>query len=159
MNITLHRMTELAYARFHEEAVAGYADSNVQAGRWPAEGALERSRREHERLLPQGLATPDQHLFTIHDDVEGVDVGVLWLAVNQHPTGRSGFIYDVEIAPEHRRKGHARAAFAALEAVARELGLSDIGLHVFAHNEPAQALYRSLGYETTGVNMRKRLAP
>lgn len=149
-------MTEPAYARFEEAAVAGYADDNVRAGRWPAEGALERSRNEHERLLPQGLATPDHHLFTIHDDVEGVDVGVLWLAVTQHPTGRSGFVYDVDIIPEHRRKGHARAAFKALEAVARELGLSDIGLHVFAYNEAAQALYRSLGYETTGLNMRKR---
>ena len=43
--------------------------------------------------------------------------------------------------------------------MARELGVDDIALHVFAHNEAAQALYRALGYLTTGINMRKRITP
>ncbi|HEX5682535.1 MAG TPA: GNAT family N-acetyltransferase [Ideonella sp.] len=159
MSTSLQRMTEAAYVRFTEAAVADYADDNVAAGRWPAEGALERSRLEQERLLPQGLATPGQHLFTIHDDASGAAVGVLWLSVTEHPGGRSGYVYDVAIDPPHRRRGHARAAFLALEAVARELGVDDIGLHVFAHNEGAQALYLALGYEPTGINMKKRLAP
>lgn len=158
MGTRLIRMTEQRYASFHEEAIADYADENVASGRWPAEGALERSRQDHEKLLPQGLATPDQHLFTIHDDADGAEVGVLWMAVNQRPGGRSGYVYDVAIDPAHRRRGHARAAFIALEDVARELGLSDIGLHVFANNSGAQALYRSLGFEPTGINMQKRVA-
>ena len=41
---------------------------------------------------------------------------------------------------------------------ARGLGLRDIGLHVFAHNDGAQALYHALGYEVTGLNMRKAMA-
>ncbi len=159
MGTTLHRMTEQAFVRFNEAAIADYADDNVTSGRWPAEGALERSRLEQERLLPQGLATPGQHLFTIHDDALNLDVGVLWLAVTEHPGSRSGYVYDVAIDPPYRRRGHAKAAFMALETVARELGLADIGLHVFAHNEGAQALYRSLGYQTTGINMRKRIEP
>lgn len=159
MSTSLLRMTDEAFARFNEAAIADYADENVASGRWPTEGALERSRQEHERLLPQGLATPNQHLFTIRDDALDAEVGVLWLSVTEHPGSRSGFIYDVAIDPPHRRRGHARAAFVALEAVARELGLDDIGLHVFAHNEAAQALYRALGYQTTGINMRKRITP
>lgn len=157
MSTTLQPMTEAAFRHFCERAVADYAEENVAAGRWPAQGALERSRQEHDRLLPQGLATPGQHLFSIRDTAQGVDVGSLWLAVTEHPGGRSGYIYDIVIAPAHRRRGHARAAFVALEAVARELGLGDIGLHVFAHNEGAQALYRGLGYQVTGLNMRKVL--
>jgi len=159
MSTSLQRMTDEAFARFNKVAIADYADENVASGRWPVEGALERSRQEHERLLPQGLATPNQHLFTIHDDAQDVDVGVLWLSVTEHPGSRSGFVYDVAIDPAHRRCGHARAAFVALEAVARELEVNDIGLHVFAHNEAAQALYRALGYQTTGINMRKRMNP
>ncbi len=158
MSTTLQPMTEAAFERFCERAVVDYAEENVAAGRWPAEGALERSRQDHDRLLPLGLATPGQHLFSIHDGALGADVGTLWLAVTEHPGGRSGYIYDVAIAPEHRRRGHAKAAFVALEAVARELGLGDIGLHVFAHNEGAQALYRGLGYQVTGLNMRKAMA-
>lgn len=157
MNTVLRPMTEAAFERYRAGAVQHYAEVNVAAGRWPAEGALARSEEAHRGLLPQGRATPGQHLFTVHDAVDGAEVGVLWLAVTEHPGGRSGYVYDVEIAASHRRRGHARAAFAALEEVAREMGLSDIGLHVFAYNTGAQALYRSLGYETTGINMQKRI--
>jgi len=157
MSTTLRPMTEAAFQRYCERAVVDYAEENVAAGRWPAEGALERSQQDHDRLLPEGLATPGQHLFSIHDTAHGTEVGNLWLAVTEHPGGRSGYIYDVAIAPEHRRRGHAKAAFVALEAVARELGLGDIGLHVFAHNDGAQALYRALGYQVTGLNMRKAM--
>jgi ribosomal protein S18 acetylase RimI-like enzyme len=151
-------MSEAEYERFREASIREYARANVDAGRWPLDAALERSREAYEHLLPKGLGTPGQHLFTIHDDVQRVDVGVLWLAVSEHPGGqRSGHVYDVAIAEAHRRQGHARAAFVALEAVGREMGLVEIGLHVFWHNDGAQALYRSLGYEPTGINMLKKL--
>jgi ribosomal protein S18 acetylase RimI-like enzyme len=157
MGTVLRAMTEAAYARFRDSSVASYAKENVAAGRWPAPGALERSQRAYEQLLPQGRSTPGQHLFTIHDATAGEDVGSLWLAVVDHPGGRSGFIYDVTVYPAHRRLGHARAAFAALDALAKGWGLSELGLHVFAHNQAAQALYRSLGYQVSGLNMQKRI--
>lgn len=158
MSTTLQPMAEAAFTRWFAHSVARYAEENVAAGRWPAEGAWARADEGCRRLLPHGLATPNQHLFTVHDEA-GVDVGVLWLAVTEHPGGRSGYVYEIEVWPEHRRRGHARGAFLALEALAREMGLADIGLHVFAHNHGAQALYRALGYEATGINMQKRLAP
>jgi ribosomal protein S18 acetylase RimI-like enzyme len=158
MGTQLRRMNEAEYERFRETSIREYAQANIAAGRWLVEAALERSRDAYERLLPKGLKTPGQHLFTVHDDDQRVDVGVLWLAVTEQPGGLStGYVYDVAIAPEHRRQGHARAAFLALEAVAREMGLAEIGLHVFWNNEGAQALYRSLGYEPTGINMHKKL--
>jgi ribosomal protein S18 acetylase RimI-like enzyme len=167
MNTLLRPMTEAGFARWFEHSVARYADENVAAGRWPADGALARADEGCRRLLPGGLATPGQQLFTVHEAAEGapagaeagVEVGVLWLAVTEHPGGRSGYVYEIEIWPAHRRRGHARGAFLALEALAREQGLADIGLHVFAHNHGAQALYRALGYEPTGINMQKRLPP
>lgn len=151
-------MTATDFEAFRERSAVGYAEQNISAGRWPETGALERSRSELDRLLPQAGATPGHHLYKIHDDRLGVDVGELWLAVTEHPGGRSGHIYDVVIDAAHRRKGHARAAFLALEDEARKLGIGDIGLHVFANNTGAQALYVSLGYEVTGLNMRKGLA-
>lgn len=157
MSTVLRAMTEAAYARFKDNSVADYAKENVAGGRWPDTGALERSRLAYEQLLPQGLATPGQHLFTIHDVAQGLDVGVLWLAVVDHPGGRSGHVYDILVFPAYRHLGHARAAFAALEALARAWGLSELGLHVFAHNQAAQSLYRSLGFRVTGLNMQKRL--
>lgn len=159
MTTLLRPMSDATFARWFEHSVARYADENVAAGRWPAEGALARADEGCRRLLPQGVATPGQQLFTMHDATSDTEVGVLWLAVTEHPAGRSGHVYDIEVWPAHRRQGHARGAFLALEALAREQGLADIGLHVFAHNHAAQALYRALGYEATGINMQKRLVP
>ena len=70
----------------------------------------------------------------------------------------SAFVYDLEIKPQHRRRGHATAAFAVMESLAGELGAESVGLHVFVWNEGAQALYRKLGYRVTGVNMVKDLS-
>lgn len=150
-------MCAASFPAFLEEAIAGYAEQNVASGRWPAEAALELSKAEHERLLPEGVASKDNHIFEVHDPKTNAVVGCLWLGV-QNKTGiPSGCVFNIEIAAEHRRHGHATRAFKALESVARDLGLSSIGLNVFAYNTGAQALYASLGYEVTGVSMRKSL--
>ena len=154
----LRPMSEPAFARFRDQSVADFAQANVAAGRWAPAQAVERSRQAYERLLPQGLRTPGHHLFTVHEAASGQEIGAVWLAVSEQLGGRSGHVYDLVIAPSHRRRGHARAAFAALEAVARQWGVVELGLHVFMHNRPAQALYRSLGFEPTGMQLQKRLA-
>ena len=148
-----------AFTAWVQQAVSGYADDNVAVGRWPAEGALERSRAEFASLLPQGLATPEHHLFEILAGEAGPTVGFLWFAVDVQHGQRGGFVYDVGILPAFRRQGHARRAFQALEPLARALGLTSIGLHVFGHNPGAQALYAQLGYGVTGLNLLKRLPP
>ncbi len=150
-------MSPEAYAQYLVAAVAGYAQQNVSSGRWPAEGALERSNAEHQRLLPQGLATPDNYLFEIQDAEARAVVGSLWFAVENRAGARTGFVFDVRVNERYRRQGHATRAFKALELFARGLGLSTIGLHVFAYNTEAQALYQALGYGITSLNMHKHL--
>ena len=145
------------YPAWVEASVRGYAELNVASGRWPQRGAIERSRAEFERLLPQGLATPDQHISEIWSADGTQVVGALWIALQRHPAGIGAYIFNVEVLPAHRRQGHARRAFAALEPVAAALGATTIGLHVHAHNAVARALYESLGYGVTGVNMQKSL--
>ncbi len=58
---------------------------------------------------------------------------------------------------EHRRRGFGRRMTEAAIAAARELGCPAIRLSVYASNEAAMALYRSLGFaehERTGVARR-----
>lgn len=156
--VHLVRMPPEAFAAYRESSIAGYADENVASGRWPQATALAQSREEFDRLLPRGVETAGHHVFEIRlPEPDGTVVGFLWLAEMARGGQRLGHVYDVSVHPAHRRRGHAQAAFTALEAVARELGLSVIGLHVFAHNPGAQALYRKLGYEVTGINMQKRV--
>ena len=152
-------MNPEVFAEVAEASIAGYADDNAAAGLWPRASALERSRSEFDSLLPQGLATPDNHWFEIRADADGPRVGHLWFAVQAQRDPRTAFVYNVEILPAHRRQGHARRAFEALEALAAEMGMARIGLHVFGANAPAQALYRALGFGVTSLNMSKPLQP
>lgn len=145
------------YPAYLEAAVAAYAEDKIAAGRWPRADALALSRAEFARLLPQGPVTPEHHLFEILDAAGSDHVGVLWIAVIVEHSIRLAFVYDLAIVPERRRLGHATRALAALEPVARGLGLSHIGLHVFGHNAGALALYRKAGYRVTDLNMVKRL--
>jgi ribosomal protein S18 acetylase RimI-like enzyme len=150
-------MSAATFVAYMHEAVAGYADGNVAAGRWPAEGALERAQADFDSLLPQGLATPGQHLFEIRAGAGGPVVGFLWFGVEAPRGLHSAFVYDLGIHAPWRRQGHATRAFEALEALVRGLGLARIGLHVFGPNTCAQALYLKLGYTVTGLNMLKLL--
>ena len=145
------------YTDYIEDAVSGYARDNVESGRWPEDGALARSQKSFDSSLPQGLHTPDNYLFEIKAEENGQTVGFIWFAVVENNGLRSAFVYDIEIRPEFRRQGHAEAAFKLLETCVKELGLSSIGLHVFAYNSGAQALYDKLGYDVTSINMHKKL--
>jgi ribosomal-protein-alanine N-acetyltransferase len=54
------------------------------------------------------------------------------------------------VDPAHRRRGIARALVRWLEETALTAGTFIIGLELRAGNEPARALYRSLGYHELG---------
>jgi ribosomal protein S18 acetylase RimI-like enzyme len=155
--VDLVPMSATAYRDYVEVAVAGYAEENVASRRWPEDGALARSRADLEESLPQGLDTPDNYLYEIRDADAGVTVGFLCFAVRDKHGLRTAFVFDIEVKQEYRRRGYASAALTELEPIARSLGLTGIGLHVFGHNAAAQALYGKLGYAITGVNMLKPL--
>ena len=63
----LQPMSDEVFAEYLEGAIASYAKSNVDSGNWPADEALEYSRADHDKLLPQGAQTPDHYLFEIKE--------------------------------------------------------------------------------------------
>jgi ribosomal protein S18 acetylase RimI-like enzyme len=164
--IMLAPMGEADFAAFQALTVGAYAEDNVESARWKMEHALERSRAEFDRLLPQGIRTPNHHFLDIRrtapaDDASGPGevVGQLWYAIDEGPFERAAYVYYIRVAPRFRGRGHAHAALELLEQRVRAQGLDSIALHVFSFNTTAQALYRSLGYWITGLNMRKFLRP
>jgi ribosomal protein S18 acetylase RimI-like enzyme len=155
-------MNPAEFASFAEEAVASYAHDNMISGRASQADAQRLARQSFGRLLPDGLNTPGHHLFTIRADSAGSAgsvVGSLWFAVVDGVEGRTGYIYNIRIEPPNSGRGQAKEALDLVEAVALQLGLDAIALHVFGFNTNAQALYRSQGYGITGMNMRKALRP
>ena len=153
--IELVPMTADAFDRYLATAVAGYARDNVDSGRWPEAAALERSADDFQRLLPRGLNTPNHQLMEIRNTNPAQTVGILWFFIEEKFGTRTAFVYDIEVEPQFRRQGHAAGAIGALEKMVRAMGVSGIGLHVFAHNDGAQQLYQKLGFRTTGSNMIK----
>ncbi len=148
-------MTEDEYLVFLEKSIPDFAADKVASGQWPEAEALALSRKAYEELLPQGIATPNNHLFTVRDPATGAKLGVLWFGEQERGGKKIAYVYDIVIDAEHQRKGHASRAFVAMEDEVRRLGLAGIGLHVFGHNTGAQALYAKLGYQTTNINMFK----
>jgi ribosomal-protein-alanine N-acetyltransferase len=60
-------------------------------------------------------------------------------------------VLNVAVAPEHRRRGVARALMREAEARGRRRGIRLVTLEVRRSNEAAIALYRKLGYRMVGV--------
>jgi len=163
--ITLEAISPAEYKTWLTQAIRDYAEDKVSSGNWEASEALDRSGAEFHRLLPDGPATPDNFIFSLMapkantkagEEAAPVSVGVLWFAL---PPWKPpiAFIYDFHIYEPYRRHGYGAEALKALEEKVKALGLDTIGLHVFAHNTAARALYEKAGYAVTNINMAKKL--
>ena len=147
-------MTQPEFDAFLVRSVPEYAADHVRAGNWTESEALEKSRKEFDDLLPQGLNTEDNYLYSLVDGNE--TVGLIWMKVKTNPS-KSGFIYDVFVEEKFRGKGYGKSLMLLLEEKAREMELKSLDLHVFGSNHVARKLYEAIGYETTNVLMSKKL--
>ena len=152
---SIRPMPQEAYQAFFEHAATGYAAQNVAGGRWLAEDAADLARAETTRLLPQGLETPGNYVFEIVSDMADSAVGYVWFAEAPRGSIKIAFVAQVTVYPEFQGQGHAKAALALVEQKAKELGLAGMALHVFAYNKGARALYESVGFEVSSLNMIK----
>ena len=152
---TLIPMTQPEFDAFLAQAVPDYAEDNVRAGYWDEAEALEKSRKEFETLLPQGLQSENHYLYMVYDGEDAV--GLIWMRANMNAATKSGFIFDIRVDEKFRGKGYGKHTMLLIEEKARELDLKSIGLHVFGSNKVARNLYEAVGYEITSLNMSKRL--
>ena len=97
-----------------------------------------------EAMLRMQLS-PDSHVFLTAETAEGVVgyVGMLYVL-------DEGYISNVAVRPDMRRRGAADALLEALEERARALRLRFLTLEVRAGNAPAIALYEKRGYRLVG---------
>lgn len=157
--VRLEPMTMAQFERYLATAVPGYAKAHIAAGDCPPEDALALAQDDYRKLLPDGLKTANQFLFTICDDALSDDeiVGIIWFAVKEGRSARSAYIYDIVIREDLRGKGYGNLAMAAVEKHVQEMGIFKISLNVFGYNHGARALYEKIGYQITGIGMTKTL--
>ena len=149
--VTLEPLQPEDFERFLEQEIRGYAEAHVRNGNWPEDGAVERSRKEFESLLPDGIHSKDQYLWSLTEGDR--KVGVLWVQVKD----QKAFIYDFVIDEALRGKGYGKQALMALDKKLESMDVKSVGLHVFGDNIIAQELYKKVGYQITGIQMKKKL--
>jgi ribosomal protein S18 acetylase RimI-like enzyme len=142
--VALRPMTPAEFQGYRDQLITVYAQDMLDAGAFTDRArAFEASVASTEQLLPDGLATPGQHLWTAHDG-EAL-VAILWIAVD----GPTAFIYDIEVHHDQRRRGYGREVLDAGARAAHDLGARELGLNVFGHNDGARTLYERAAYATT----------
>jgi ribosomal protein S18 acetylase RimI-like enzyme len=150
--VKLEPLQQRDFELFLKREIRNYAEDHVRNGNWPAEGSLERSRKEFEYYLPGGIHSKDQYLWSIIDS-ENQKIGVLWVQVKE----QKAFIYNFVIDEDMRGKGYGKQALSALDEKLNSMDVESVGLHVFGDNIAAQELYKKMGYQITGIHMKKVL--
>lgn len=151
-------MTDSEFQIYRKHSIEGYAQEHVKAGNWDASDALQKAEKEFLQLLPDGIASKNQHLLSIEEGDTGVKIGLIWFAEKYQASRPYVFIYDFLIYEEHRRRGHGEQTLRALEEKVKELGIETIALHVFGHNQAALDLYQKTGYKITDIQMSKKVS-
>lgn len=107
--------------------------------------ALCFSEPRSSQALLEELESPERHLLlSARIGEELVGYAGLEYVLDE------GYITDVAVFPEFRRRGVARALLEELARRGRTMGLSFLTLEVRAANAPAIALYRGTGYREVG---------
>jgi ribosomal protein S18 acetylase RimI-like enzyme len=150
--INLEPIQQEDFDHFLERGIREYAEDHVRNGNWPVEGALERSKKEFEQYLPEGIHSKDQYIYSIVDENEN-KIGILWVQVRD---GKA-FIYDFAIDEAFRGKGYGKQALVAMDEKLKLMNVESVGLHVFGDNVVAQELYKKAGFQITGIHMKKSL--
>ncbi len=150
--VRLTPMQQEDFERFLKHEIRSYAEDHIRNGNWPAEDAMERSRKEIEHYLPEGIHSKDQYLYSIVDE-SGNKIGALWVEVKD----QKAFIFDLMIGEACRGMGFGKQALIALDETLKSMNVQSVALHVFGDNLAAQELYKKMGFEITGIHMRKIL--
>jgi len=130
------------------------AENYAEAG-YPFDPAAARACFE---ALARDPELGETWLVLVGGEVAGY--AVLALGFSLEYRGRDAFVDDLYLVPAHRGGGLGRRAMDAVEAVARERGVTALHLEVERDNARAEALYRRLGYRDKDRKlMTKLLAP
>lgn len=154
-DLRLRPMTEDEYVVWRARSEREYAVEIATSRDLDPDAAVAQSAGEFAQLLPDGLASPDMHLWTAVVDEEPVGMG--WFELRQRASGVSAWIFDISVDEARRGQGLGRGLLEALHDAARELGATSMTLNVFGDNATAIRLYESSGYAVTAQQMRREL--
>ncbi|MEH7611881.1 GNAT family N-acetyltransferase [Gottfriedia acidiceleris] len=152
MTLNLKFMNNQDFQRFLEIATVNFANDKVKNGSWKEETALEQSKAAFQSLLPEGENTENNYLKNIVLNEE--TIGYIWYSINKNQEPIYAYLYEILIYPEYRGQGFGKETMGMCIKEINELGVDDVWLHVFGHNQGALNLYQQLGFEITDYNLK-----
>jgi len=154
--VRLLPMTKAKFVAFMEIFLRDQAQGQVQAGYLSAEEDDEIIKKQRDRFLPEGVATPNHFFFPVEDKDSAKVIGH-WYTVVEQDGKRQFFVMDIQVYNEYRRRGNGTHAFRIMEEKAREMGITTISLHVIKHNQSARTRYQKPGHVGMDEKMSKEL--
>ncbi|MDO5155570.1 MAG: GNAT family N-acetyltransferase [Eubacteriales bacterium] len=161
MSVNLEKMSDNAYSQFMKISFEHQVEELIREENLSKEEAELETRKELDEMLPQGLETPDNYLYSIRHD-EHV-VGYLWFLSEMNEDVKQVFLCDFLIYEDERCKGYGKAALVEMEKLAQDLQCKECVLFVEGINENAKKLYLKCGYQVLrehnyGYFMKKSIA-
>ena len=159
--LELKPMNQDIYNHYITYSKNNYAQEITKARGISIEEAMQITNKEYDTLLPDGLQSKNQYLYTIENN-ENENIGIMWFSSQSNHGDNELFLCDVEVNKEYRGKGYGRESMNLLESKVKEFNMHTISLHVFLHNKIAYSLYNKIGYKEVkrgkaGVIMKKTL--
>lgn len=151
------KMNQDEFETYLLTAIQSYADEKEKAEGHSKETALKVSQDSYSSLLPSGLSSENQFLFSVFESVENKRVGMFWFAIKSNAGKDYAYIYDLSLEPDTRGKGYGKELMTLIESEVKSKNLTSIGLHVFGHNSAARKLYLNSGFVETNIIMKKDL--
>jgi ribosomal protein S18 acetylase RimI-like enzyme len=152
-NVKLRKMSEKDFDIYFQDKVERYADVLSQNIHELGEETSKKAIKQLNNLLPNGLLTPNHHLFNIYTGEQ--IAGYVWIKIEVEK--KSAFLYEIYIFKELRGRGLGTKIMDLIEGIIRQKGVRYFKLHVFGSNTGARKLYEELGFEIAGINMLKEL--
>jgi ribosomal protein S18 acetylase RimI-like enzyme len=105
------------------------------------------------------MVKKESHRVFVAEDENQSFLGYVWVGEGSNPmTGtKHGYIYDIFVKEDQRRKGIGIMLMEKAERYCRETGYHELLLMVAINNQPAQELYIKQGFKAEQMYMLKRL--
>lgn len=155
MSIQLQKLPTEDFKSWLQRSTNEYIGDLVASGQNPAQASAQAKSTMDSAFL-QGHPTADNAVFNVYHENLGV-VGYLWVGTDTSEDPAAWWIWDIVIDSDQRGKGLGRRTMLLAEDYARSMGARTLGLNVFGFNTTALELYKSVGYETTSLKMRKEI--
>ena len=127
------------------------ADQDAVVALWTRCALVRPWNDPHQDIRRKLKVRPD--LFLV-----GILEGRVVASVMAGYEGHRGWLNYLAVAPEHQRRGYARALVTEAERLLRQTGCPKINLQVRTSNHGVLEFYRRLGYSTDEVvSMGKRI--